>query len=145
MNNDHATLSFTFQTKPLSVNNAFIFRGRFKIHTKEHKSYKEFIGLEIFKNKESVRFFKNNTDPVSPINVKIDFFLSRHLTKKKEISLKGNDLDNLNKITIDAIFEAIDINDAYICDLHVTKNQSHIDYFTVSISRPFLVAQSLSK
>ena len=145
MSDDHATLSFTFKTKPLSVNHAFIFRGRFKIPTKEHKSYKEFIGFEIFKNKESVRFFKNNTNPVAPINVKIDFFLSRHLTKKKEISLKGNDLDNLNKLTIDAIFESIDINDAYICDLHVTKNHSETDYFTVSISRPFLISQSLSK
>lgn len=141
MNNVHTSLHFTFKTKPLSVNHAFIFRGRFKIPTKEHKEYKEFIKSEILKNKESVRFFKNNSNPMAPINVKINFFLSRHLTKKKEISLKGNDLDNLNKITIDAIFDTLEINDAYICDLHVTKSQSNTDYFTVSISRELLISQ----
>ena len=132
----NSPLSFSFEIAPITINHAYVFKGWKKFPTKEHTFFKRFIADEIEKYRGSVDLFKANISATQPINCKIDFFLFRHLTKKNEISLKGNDIDNLLKVTIDAVFSALEINDALICNLFVTKSQSKKDqsHFQIEIS-----------
>ena len=127
-------LKLNFDIAPLTINHAYIFRGWRKFPTKEMKHFKQFICDEMLLHRGSVDLFRQNFDGVSPLTLKIDFYLTDFFTKKNRINLKSGDLDNFLKLSIDSIFEQLLINDALICKIIATKNNSQKNRIEVEIS-----------
>ena len=104
-------LQITIPHKPLTTNHIYG-RTRFgKTYLKEEaKNFKEMV-------KGIMNGSKLNYDPKKHyISLETYFYLSRFYTNSGSINLKAGDIDNFKKILIDAIFESLCINDAYICD-----------------------------
>ena len=104
----------TLKIKPLSVNDAY--KGR-KYKTSNHHKFKDHITI-LLKNKRILKLEKKER-----------FYILYHFY----ISNIQNDVDNLIKLTQDAICNKIGTDDRYIMGIHakkfiVKKGQEHIKF-----------------
>ena len=121
-------LQIQFMCKPLSVNHT---HGRSRFGgvylKKEAKAFKSMIAGLI----NSKFAFNEKTHFIS---IEYYFYLSNFYTKTGTINKKATDIDNMVKLTNDAVFEKLGINDCFVCDLQLKKRYG-IEDKTVIIIR----------
>ena len=118
---------------PISLNRLYRqFRGR-TIISKEGREFKEMISFHLkgLKPDELVGEFTE----VKGLDVSIDFFSPKFMTKDGKIRKRFLDCDNLLKVTLDVIFKELGIDDSIITRLTVTKNPSIYDKTIIIIQR----------
>lgn len=121
-------LQIVIPCKPLTTNHIY---GRSKFGMYLKKPAKEF--KQMIKN--TLKGKTLNFDPSKNyVSLETYFYLKNFYTKKGSINLKAGDVDNFKKILIDAIFEHLGINDAYVCD-GVDKKRHGNEDSTVVIVR----------
>lgn len=80
--------------------------------SKDGVDYKRIVSFKI--KRDGIVFL-----PVKKMYLEIEFHSSQWLTKKKEVAKK--DIDNLLKVSIDALMDALGIDDKNIFQLSVKK------------------------
>lgn len=135
MNNECRVVRFEFPIKPISLNAMYrSVRGR-TILSEAGREFKNYITLAT--KVQCVTGVMNGYDQTG-INAEVLFCAPDFITKKGELSKTGGDLDNLFKALCDSIFGVLDINDAHITEIKLSKKYSSLPITYVTLSFPVL-------
>jgi Holliday junction resolvase RusA-like endonuclease len=114
--------------KPINLNNCTkittIGKSPRKFKTKEYNQLESKVNSILNQQKSEIRKFNKYYDKEKHyINIIYRFYYPI-LTKKKLISMKSQDVDNIVKPINDVLFKHILADDSQVIDLHVTKLHS---------------------
>jgi Holliday junction resolvase RusA-like endonuclease len=133
-------LNLFFPMRPLSVNSYYynLPRGGRGISA-EGKQHTALMKIKMHPQRKEIKeFIKLN---FSSYIVKYYNFVPRstYFTLKGEINIKGQDVDNINKVQIDTIFRYMGVNDTKIIDLIVMKRptdkEAHFTFKIIGLSK----------
>lgn len=144
------SISFIIKAPPFSINSAYYLKSfnggsAQKIRTKECRDWGDAIMLQLQNYCKEMKEFKETFDEKSDaIEINLIFFIpkDKFYTKTGTISLRSNDLTNVEKLLVDILFDSrfngrmvnglqtynLDINDKLICTLTSKKRPVDIDY-----------------
>jgi hypothetical protein len=145
------SISFKIDAPPFSVNSAYYLKSYnkgapTKIRTQKCRDWGDSILLQMVKIKDKLLKFKEEFDEKEDaISIELVFYIpkDKFYTKKGDISLRSNDLTNVEKLLVDIIFDSrfnnryvsdtkvlnLDINDKLIVDLSSKKRPTAGDYY----------------
>jgi Holliday junction resolvase RusA-like endonuclease len=118
-----------FDCKPVSINSAYMQRGRYRILTVPAKAFKEAVEKEARKQLSKTQIKQLQT--MNRLHVEIHMS-SNWITKKQTIRKK--DIASFEKLLTDSIFTAIGIDDSSIFELVMTKEEDSDEWIKYYIS-----------
>lgn len=145
-----SSIEFDIAAPPFSINSAYYlksFGGRStkKIRTQECRDWADKIFVQMYKIKDQISAFSNQFNPDNnAISISLIFYIptEKFYTKQGNISLKSNDLTNVEKLLVDVLFDKrfhgrylgditivnFNIDDKLIVDLKSAKRPIAGDY-----------------
>ncbi|MEN6292920.1 MAG: RusA family crossover junction endodeoxyribonuclease [Methanobacterium sp.] len=127
------TISFYFPFKPLSLNAAYktLPNGR-RAKSAKYTPFKKQVE-RIVDGKQLADFAATFDESKHSLKLTLIVYLKDFYTKNGRISKTSLDIFNAEKVTMDIISKVSGINDAFITEGHVTKNQGDKDCFFLNL------------
>lgn len=142
--------SFSIDAPPFSINSAYYlksFKGSSptKVRTKECREWGDKILVQLYRIKKDIEIFRAQFDDKNEaVSISLNFKIpkDKFYTKEGIISLRSNDLTNVEKLLVDILFDSrfndrhlndikvinFNINDKLIVDLTSSKRPTDGDY-----------------
>jgi len=140
-------VEFTLFCKPMSVNkskmpinltqnSAAFTKGRMRfVSTPEFRNQQNIYHSQLIFHKEKLRaLLESERASTKGIVMEFTFHITNLYTKKGTINRKAGDVDNFLKGLIDAIFQIVQSDDAFVVKLIVEKVQSTQEKIEVKLS-----------
>jgi len=122
-------ISLVFHDKFISVNSAYMTRGRFRVLTEEARNFKTRIAQQVkdIINKDQLNQLKKADTLAVCIEIESPTWICKngHLRKK--------DIASAEKCLTDAIFSELGVDDSKIFQLQMNKKLGNIETITYSI------------
>lgn len=121
-----------FDCKPLTLNQAFItLRNGRRARSSKYELFKKTIEKRL--NLIELEDFSDTFNQSKhALKMTMIVYLKDLYTKKGTISQKSGDIDNFTKCINDIIFKNTNLDDSYITELHISKNQGDKDCFLLT-------------
>ena len=122
-------IQLTFNCKPVSINSAYMQRGRFRILTVPAKTFKTEVEKEA-KKQLSKSQIKQLTEWE---RLKVEIHMSSNWITKKQ-TIRKKDIASFEKLLTDSIFTVIGIDDSRIFELIMVKKEDTSEWIKYYIS-----------
>lgn len=119
--------------KPITLNHCYGYgyKGR-KYRKPEYLGLQSEIDYQLVKYKDLIEKFNLKCNEHTVLKIEYAFYY-QILTKKKCVSKKSLDIDNIVKPINDIIFNHLNIDDSKVLELNVKKIQSKSEFIVVKI------------
>ncbi len=129
--------TFMLPILPMSLNQCEAStRGGRRYKTKKFKAWREHVtrGLETHL-RELQNLFEGFDSREEIIALELKFGTPYLRTKSETINKKSIDLDNIFKPIVDEIFSHLEVDDAFICEIHGSKQYSNNEFMEITLER----------
>lgn len=129
-------ITFIIKAPPYSINQAYYRNGGTK---EEYRYWRDGVRMELDKPSvtQLLNLFKGQFDPLEhQIGVRYKFVYpeKKLYTKMGAIHKRSKDLSNIEKLLQDAVFKKLELDDAFITELHSIKASHTKDEYEIEIS-----------